>query len=107
VLEVKPVAHEWTAGGAFALGDFVFMMRKDQIDAAQMQIESLAEILHRHGRAFDMPTRPATADAGFPGGFALFRRGFPEGEVASVFLLVLVGVNALAGAGDVAREINF
>ena len=28
--------------------DFVFMMREDEINAAEMQIESLAEVLHRH-----------------------------------------------------------
>jgi hypothetical protein len=35
-----------------------------------------------------------------------FRLRFPEREVARVFLLVLVGVDALARARDVAREVD-
>ena len=107
MLEVKPVAHELTACCPLALRDLIFMMRKHEIDSAQMQIESLAEVLHRHRRTFDMPTGTAAADACFPGGFVLFRGGFPEGEVPRIFLIVFVSIDALAPARDVAREINF
>ena len=48
VLEVQPVADELLTGSAFALGNFVFVMRKNQIDAAQMKVECLAQVLHRH-----------------------------------------------------------
>src|SRR6267154_2021166 len=104
MFKVQPVADELLAGGAFALGDFVFVMRKNQIDATGVQVESLAQIFHGHGRALDMPTWPAASDAGVPGRFFGFVWGFPESEVARVFLLVFVRVHAFAGAVAMMRS---
>src|SRR5260370_4345872 len=106
MFKVQPVADELLAGGAFTLGDFVFVMRKNQIDATGVQVESFAQIFHGHGRALDMPTGPAAPDAGVPGRFFWFVWGFPESEVARVFLLVLVRVHAFAGAIDVSGEVD-
>ena len=39
------------AMGAFALGNFVFVVGKHQIDAAAMNVETFAQILPRHRRA--------------------------------------------------------
>ena len=50
-----------TVVGAFALGDFVFVMREHQVYAATMNVKSLAQILARHRTAFDMPAGTAPA----------------------------------------------
>src|SRR4051794_39457973 len=53
---VHPHARErMTAMRPFALRDFVFMMRKDKIDSAAMNVEGLAQQSLAHRRAFDMP----------------------------------------------------
>ncbi len=106
MFEVNPVAHELFSGRAFALRDLVFVMRKDEIDAAGVNVEGFAEILHRHRRALDVPARTAATDRRVPGGFSFARRFFPEREVARVFFFVLVGIDAFAGAGDVSGEVD-
>src|SRR5260370_16912632 len=87
--KLKPVTHELFSGGAFALGDLVFVMRKHQIDSARVQIESLAEILHRHRGAFNVPTRTPAADGCFPSRFSLFPRSFPHTQIPPSFLSIL------------------
>src|SRR3546814_2442206 len=56
---MHPVAAEQPAAmGAGALGDLVFVVRKDQVVAAAMDVDGGgAEILLDHRRAFDMPAR--------------------------------------------------
>src|SRR5690349_928992 len=75
---VHPVIrHDWRMKGATRLRDFVLVMRKDEIDAAAMDVEYLAEMLPGHRRAFDMPARPARRfDSGGrrPRRFARLRR---------------------------------
>src|SRR4029078_268329 len=62
------VGHDRCVEGAARLGDLVLMMRKDEVDAAAMDVESLAEMLPRHGRAFDVPAwTPRRGDAGWRG----------------------------------------
>src|SRR6516165_11235722 len=59
------------------------MMRKYEIDAAAVDVECFAEVLPRHCRAFDMPTRPAwRLDAGRrrPRRFAGLR-GLPQHKI--------------------------
>src|SRR5690242_19711018 len=106
MFEVDPVTHKLFPGCAFTLRDLVFVMRKDEIDAARVNVETLAEILHRHRRALDMPAGTAATDLRIPRGFGLACRFLPQGEVARVLFLILVGVDAFACAGDVAREVN-
>ena len=56
--------HDGRAVGAARLRDLVLMMRKDEVDAAAMDVEGLAEMRRRHGRAFDMPAgAPRRRDA--------------------------------------------
>src|SRR5579885_1610858 len=54
---VHPVVRERLARRSFRLRDFVLVMRKDQVLAAEMDVERIAQILHRHGRALDVPAR--------------------------------------------------
>src|SRR6185369_4107963 len=54
---MDPEPNERVTCCSFALRDFVFMMRKDVIHAAAMDVERVAKILHRHSGTFKMPTR--------------------------------------------------
>ena len=47
--------HDRRAVGAARLGDLVLVMREDEVDAAAMNVEGLAEMGFRHRRALDMP----------------------------------------------------
>src|SRR5436853_5323654 len=98
MFKVQPVADELLAGSAFALRDFVFVMRKNQIDAASVKIERFAQVFHRHRRALDMPAGTAASDRSIPRGLFQFVWRLPKCEVACVFLLVLVCIDAFTAA---------
>src|ERR1043166_3495976 len=93
-------------GRAFTLRDLVLVVREDEVYAAGVDVEGLAEILHGHRGALDVPAGAALAERRLPGRLVRLLLCLPEREVARVLLLVLVGVHALAGAGDVAREVD-
>src|SRR5579883_2359186 len=79
---VNPVAHErYLARQALGLGDFVLMVREDQVGAAAMNVNLLAQRLFCHRRAFDVPARTPLAPGTFPPRFARLG-GLPEREVA-------------------------
>ena len=52
---------EFLAVAALALRNLIFMMREDQILAACMDVDLLAQILLGHNGALDMPARTALA----------------------------------------------
>ena len=87
------------AGMRAALRDLVFVMRKDQVDAAGVDVEdvaavSLADQVERHRRALEMPAGTAAAERRVPRGadrLVVGPRRLPEHEVAGVLLGVLVG----------------
>ena len=96
MLDVHPEAGERLAGRPFALRDLVLVVGKDQIDAAGMDVDRrLAEQAQRHRRAFQMPPRAARRIDEVPRRLARLGR-LPEHEVADVFLLVAVAVDARA-----------
>ena len=71
------------------------MMREDEVRAAAVDVEGVAENFRAHGRALDVPARTAAAPLGLPLGFA--RLGaLPEHEVERV---ALAGRHVDAGAG--------
>ena len=92
---VHPVAHKLSAVGAAALGQFVFMMRKDQIPTAAMNIYRRTEMLANHRRALQMPARAAPPPGAVPAGLVI-RGRFPQHKVAGVALVVR-DLNARAG----------
>ena len=96
MLGVQPGAHELLAGGGFALRDFVFVVRKGEIDAAGVNIERVAQILHGHRGALDVPAGASRPDPRLPEMLAGFRR-LPQREIARVVLFVLIHVHARAG----------
>ena len=92
---VKPEVREGLSGERLGLGDFVFVMRENQIFTAGVQVETLAQFLHRHDRALEMPAGAARPNHRVPGGFVGFRR-FPQGEVAGAVLVVFIDIYASA-----------
>ena len=94
---MEPSLDERFPGQRFALRDLIFVMRKDQVRTAGVNVEVLAQVFHRHGGAFDMPARPPAAERRVPARFALFAC-FPEDEVANVFLVVFVHVHSRPGS---------
>src|SRR5277367_2626578 len=95
MLGMKPVAYELLSSGRFALRDFVFVMRKSQVDSAGVYVDGFPEVLHGHRGALDMPARAAGTNGGFPEMLAWFG-GFPECEVAGTFLFIAIIVHARA-----------
>ena len=99
VLDVNPEARERFAGRALALRDLVFVMRKNQIDAAGVNIDRrFAQQAQRHRRTLDVPAGAASGHAGvrkLPRRLAV-ALPLPQDEVAGVFLRVVVGIDARA-----------
>ena len=89
VLGMQPMPGEGLAGGRFALGDLVLMMRKDVVYPSAMDVEGLTEVLHAHRGAFEVPAGAARPPGGVP--VRLTGLGpFPEHEVPRILLAVLV-----------------
>src|SRR4029077_15161872 len=85
---VRPLAHEGPPGRGLRLRDLVLVVREDEILAAAVHVEGLAEVLHRHRGALDMPAGPAVAPRALPAGPAWLVL-LPEGEVERVALAVV------------------
>ncbi len=84
---VHPVLRERLPVARFRLRDFVFVMWKEQIEPAAVNVERLPEVLHAHRRAFDMPARTTGSPGAVP--CRLARPGsLPHGEVGRVAFAV-------------------
>ena len=101
---VHPHLGQRHAVGAFALGDFVFVVRKLQIGTAAVDVEGFAQQCAAHGRALDVPAGAAEAIGAVPLGALGFGRlgGFPQHEVERV-LLGTIDRHALTGLQLVER----
>jgi len=104
---VEPVFHKSPAlrleTGAFALGNFVFVMGKHEILAAEMKIEARPQKLHAHGAALDMPPGPAFAPRAGPGYLAVFSHArFPESKIGDSFLLIFITPHAFTNSAELA-----
>src|SRR6266851_8588461 len=75
---------------ASRLRDFVLVVRKDQVDAAAMNIEDLAEIGGAHGRALDVPARTSPAPWAFPSGL-IAGRLLPQHEIERTLFMRIDG----------------
>ena len=85
---VQPISSECAAVCRFGLSDFVFMVRENQVFAASVDIECIAQVMFGHYGAFNVPAGSAFTPRGCPAGFAFFF-GFPQNEVCRVFLRVI------------------
>ena len=93
---MHPVARQRrSAVRAGALRQLVLMVGEDQVRAAAMNIDRLAQIGLDHGGAFQMPARAAIAPLAGPGRLALLRR-LPQHEIGRV---ALIGRNLHPRAG--------
>ena len=82
---MHPDVGKGSVVGALALRNLVFVVREDQIRTTTVDVESLAQIVAAHGRAFDVPTRATLTPLRVPGRFARFC-GFPKHEVQRIAL---------------------
>ena len=101
---MHPVAHKLGIERAFALRDFVFVMRKLQIGAPAVNVDGVSEERRGHGRAFNMPARTALAVRRWPPCLSRlvgFGR-FPEHEIKGI-LLGAVNRHPLARAQVIER----
>ena len=90
-------------GGGLGLRDLVLVVREDEVHAAGVDVERLAQVPHAHGRAFDVPAGPSRPDGGVPGRLAGLG-ALPQREVADVVLAVLVRLDTFADAHAVGIE---
>ena len=97
---MKPMGGEaLDAGRALGLGDFVFVVRKAEVDAATVQVKRRPKVFERHRRALDVPTGPAFAPRARPEIRTVFGlAGLPEGEIGSRLAFIFVGVVRFARA---------
>ena len=55
--------HGGRAVGAAALGNLVLVVREDEVEAAAVDVEDLAQVFRRHGRALDVPAGSPLAES--------------------------------------------
>src|SRR5260370_21978150 len=84
---VYEITHERLARRALRLRNLVLMMDRDMVEAARMNIERLAEVLHRHRRALDMPSRVATSPRTVPLHQMVRLVEYPQRKVVRAFLV--------------------
>ena len=84
------VGHDVAATG-LALRDLVFMMGEDEIDAAGVEVEAVAEILAAHRRTLEVPAGTPLAPGTVPPVVSIFvTPGLPKGEIGNRILVVFV-----------------
>ncbi|CAM5223283.1 hypothetical protein CDEF62S_04092 [Castellaniella defragrans] len=85
---MHPGRGQRPAERAFALGDFILVMRELQVRAPAMDVERHAQQAAAHGRTFDMPARAPRAIGGIPARVGRFfgLRGLPEHEIQRILL---------------------
>jgi len=103
---VQPVFDKRFAGCAFALGDFVLVMRKNQILAAEMQIKARPRIFMLMA-LHSMCSRGGLRPTGWPENVAVLRHTrLPEREVGDGFLGVFVALDPLTHPRFVEVELD-
>ena len=74
---------ERLAGVRLRLDQLVLVVGEDQVEAAAVDVEVAAQVLHAHGRAFDVPAGPPRPPGALPRRLAGLR-AFPEREIAGM-----------------------
>ena len=93
---MRPVPDEGLARRGLGLRDLALVMREEMVLATRVDVEGLAEVRHRHGRALDVPSRIPATPRRLPLLQVAGLRRAPEREVERV---ALVRVDLDAGAG--------
>ena len=86
---VHPPAHHLFAFGGYGLRDLALVVGEDEVHAAAVDVEMVAEVLAAHRGAFAVPAWEALAPLRWPTHDVLRCGAFPEGEVDGVTLLRL------------------
>ncbi len=98
VSAMHPVTHERLSAGGLTLGNLVLMVREDVIHPAGMKVKAFAQVFRRHGRTFDMPSRPPPAPGRIPYHVPVLGIPcLPQGEIRDILLLILVMLDSRAG----------
>ena len=92
---MHPEIGQVRAKAGLGLGDLVGVVDGDMVFAAAVDIEEIAEIFRRHGRAFDMPAGETLSPRAVPFHLALFvrRAEFPQGKVGGVAFFTHIDPN--------------
>ena len=90
---MEPEVRESFPGQRLRLRNFIFVMRKDQVFAASVQVKGVAQLLHRHDRAFNVPSRTPASNGRLPKCLARLGR-FPERKIPGIVFLVFIQINA-------------
>src|SRR5207245_4906767 len=64
--DVQPVVHERLAGRRLGLRDLALVVREKVVLAARVDVEGIAEVLHGHRGALDVPAGVALAPRRIP-----------------------------------------
>src|SRR5439155_20360671 len=95
---VQPRPHKLFSGHAFALRDLSFVVRKDIVYTAAMDVDLIAEQRGRHRAALDVPAGTSWSPWRIPFHIAIFFvPRFPKREVPDVVVVVLVRPRAGSG----------
>src|SRR5947209_8411052 len=86
---MHPIIDELVARKTLALGNLIFVMRKDIIHAAGMQVELLAKVLDGHGAALNVPAGETTPPRTIPGHFAARFRRFPQRKIFGIMAVCI------------------
>src|ERR1700758_4429956 len=90
---MQPIADELFTGATLRLSDLGFMMRKQVIDAAAMDIDLRTENASGHGAALDVPAWTAAAPGTIPTNRAIGSVPcFPKREGTQAFLFVFLAL---------------
>ena len=82
---MQPVVCKLTAVCALGLGDLVLVVREDQVLAARVDVDRLAEVLVDHRGALDVPARTSGAPRRLPARLARLC-ALPDRKVHRIFL---------------------
>src|SRR5437899_2400661 len=85
---MQPIAGELLARRRAGLGNLVLVVREDEVLAAPVDVERVAEVLHRHGGTFDVPARASGAPWTRPRWFTGLGR-LPQRKVHRVALALI------------------
>ena len=99
---MKPVSGWRTAGERLGLRYFVFVMRKNYVLTAAVNVNLRAIHIEIHRGAFNVPARSSLSPGAFPPGFAFFG-SFPQGKIEGAPLSL---INFHARAGNKAFIVN-
>src|SRR5258708_24349294 len=90
---MKPGTGKRLSRQRLRLRDFVFVMWEDKVFPTSVQIEAVAQFLHRHDRAFEVPAGASSTNRGFPESLSRLGR-LPQRKVACAVFIVFVNVDA-------------